>query len=541
MSIDHQQDSLSMSSETVGNDDIVNSNTPSVEPKSLENENPPVLPRPSRIYSHAQDISQEILDQNYPGNGTVESPYRINFLPNDVQNALVLLWWKKWAFVGLQSLATLATTFASSAYSGGINQVIRSFGISQELATLGISLYVLGFEFGPLIWAPLSELYGRRKVFFFTFMAATAFSAGAAGAGSAASLLVLRFLAGSIGSAPLSNAPAVIADMFDKSERGMAMCMFSGAPFLGPAIGPIAGGFLGQAEGWRWLHGLMAMFTGATWILSTIFIPETYAPYILRKRAQHLWTHTGNTYISTLDADKPPSSATHQLKHALTRPWLLLFKEPIVFITSIYMLIDPPLNQDFGNQDSHPLLQVSQACTELERLLAGLRPPTYAESTPSAFSYATAAPPRLRTTQLLIALSCYLKIVSIYGIIFSKVLDCLSATSKTSTAAYQKPPVTLYVGGMPIPSNETLSGNILVHLVEHDLHQIEQLMGLPEHYRVSSTAKDGKDGELGLFSSQHSQSLLNAAIQLGEDRDGNHDDIRCVRALKIVMRQIKDF
>lgn len=83
----------------------------------------------------------------------------------------------------------------------------------------------------------------------------------------------------------------------------------------------------------------MAAFTGVTWIACTVFIPETYAPYILRKRAQHMSKLTGKVYISTLDADKPPSSAAHQLKNALTRPWLLLFKEPIVFITSIYISI----------------------------------------------------------------------------------------------------------------------------------------------------------------------------------------------------------
>jgi hypothetical protein len=213
---------------------ITDTNDPSLEPKSANNDTSQRLSQSSR-QKHAFTI--RLLDQKYPGNGSIESPYLINFLPDDPQNAMLLPTWKKWAFTCFQALATLATTFASSAYSGGIEQVIHSFDISQEVATLGISLYVLGFACGPLIWGPLSELYGRRKIFFFTFMATTAFSAGAAGAGSFPALLTLRFLAGCIGSAPFSNAPAVIADMFDKSERGMAMCMFSGAPFLGPAIG----------------------------------------------------------------------------------------------------------------------------------------------------------------------------------------------------------------------------------------------------------------------------------------------------------------
>jgi hypothetical protein len=229
-------DNLSSSSSSFYNTaaNMPNNNDPSLEPKSADNAMSQRLSQRSR---QKNAFARMLLDQAYPGNGSKESPYLINFIPDDPQNPMMLPRWKKWTFTCFQGLTTLATTFASSAYSGAIEQVIHSFDISQEVATLGISLYVLGFACGPLIWGPLSELYGRRKIFFFTFMAATAFSAGAAGAGSFPALLTLRFLTGCIGSAPFSNAPAVIADMFDKSERGMPMCMFSGAPFLGPALG----------------------------------------------------------------------------------------------------------------------------------------------------------------------------------------------------------------------------------------------------------------------------------------------------------------
>lgn len=64
------------------------------------------------------------------------------------------------------------------------------------------------------------------------------------------------------------------------------------------------------------------------------------------------------------------------------------------------------------------------------------------------------------------------------------------------------------------------------------------LLGLPEHYRVSSkTRDDGKDMVTGLFAGQQSQSLLNAMFQLGESRLGE-DDMRCVRSLKSKMQQM---
>ncbi|KAJ4253346.1 Efflux pump fub11 [Fusarium torreyae] len=329
MAITPRPSSPSSSSDTIAN----NTTTDANQSNGFE------LSRILHFFGQPYVDCRTLLDQKYPGQGTEASPYLVNFMPNDPQNALEFSKSRKWTYTALQSIATLATTFASSAYSGGIRQVIRSFNVSQEVATLGVSLYVLGFAFGPLLWGPLSEIYGRQKIFFFTFMGATAFSAGAAGADSIATLLVLRFFVGSIGSSPLSNAAGVIADMFAKVDRGIAMSMFSGAPFMGPALGPIAGGFLGQTEGWRWLHGLLAIFTGVTWILASLFVPETYTPYILRKRARALSKLTGKVYISALDANTPPKSAAHQLSVALTRPWVLLFKEPIVFITSVYISI----------------------------------------------------------------------------------------------------------------------------------------------------------------------------------------------------------
>ena len=206
------------------------------------------------------------------------------------------------------------------------------------MATLGVSLFVLGFAVGPLIWAPLSEMYGRQLVFAISYGAFTAFNAATTGSKNIQTLLVLRFFAGSFGSSPLTNAGGQIADIFNASERGMAMGLFALAPFLGPTIGPIAGGFLGQSKGWKWVEGLMAIFSGVMWLLGLMFVPETYAPVLLRKRAQKLSLMTGNVYRTKADAGGR-ISGSHALKTALVRPWILLFKEPIVLVLSIYMAI----------------------------------------------------------------------------------------------------------------------------------------------------------------------------------------------------------
>lgn len=292
----------------------------------------------SLLLDHA-GLSDAVLNHKYVGHGTAESPYLVEFLPNDPRNPMNFSQKKKWFITILSAIATLAVAFVSTAYSGGLTELVKDFHAKQIIVILGVSMFVLGFAVGPLFWAPLSELFGRQILFFFSYMALTAFSAGAAGAPTMGALVTLRFFAGAFGSSPLTNAGGVIADMFDARERGMATALFAMAPFLGPTIGPIAGGYLGESAGWRWVEGMMAIFTGVVWIINSLLIPETYAPVLLRKRAIALSKKTGKVYISKVDAGRPQQPISAQFKVAILRPWILLFKEPIVLLTSIYMAI----------------------------------------------------------------------------------------------------------------------------------------------------------------------------------------------------------
>lgn len=108
---------------------------------------------------------------------------------------------------------------------------------------------------------------------------------------------------------------------------------------MGPVLGPIAGGFLGMNAGWRWVMGLLAAFSGFVWIVASLIVPETYAPVLLRRRAEKLSKITGKVYESKLDMDQGKFSIRNAFKTSLMRPWILLFREPIVFLLSLYMAI----------------------------------------------------------------------------------------------------------------------------------------------------------------------------------------------------------
>lgn len=90
-------------------------------------------------------VTQQILDYDYPGSGTEDDPYAVTWIPEDPRNAMNFSQVKKWTFTMLVAIATLAVALVSSAYTGGVEEIEMQFGIGSEVATLGVSLFVLGF------------------------------------------------------------------------------------------------------------------------------------------------------------------------------------------------------------------------------------------------------------------------------------------------------------------------------------------------------------------------------------------------------------
>ncbi|OAL57101.1 putative MFS transporter [Pyrenochaeta sp. DS3sAY3a] len=281
------------------------------------------------------DLSDEIQE----GSGTTSDPYVVRFSPGDTRNPRNFPLRQKWLITSMVTISVFAVTMTSSAYSGSSNEIQIEFSISSEVNALGVALFVLGFAIGPLLWAPLSELYGRQLLFKTTLGIFTACVAGSAGANSAAALLTVRFLAGTFGASPLTNAGGVIADLFSSSQRGLGLAIFSTAPFLGPVLGPMMAGFISITIGWRWVQGTLAIVSGIVWIIGSLLLPETYAPVLLQKRAHRLSVETSKSYISVLEKDQGHIQTSAVFGKALRRPCVLLFAEPIVLFISVYMAI----------------------------------------------------------------------------------------------------------------------------------------------------------------------------------------------------------
>ncbi|CAI7573574.1 unnamed protein product [Penicillium crustosum] len=256
--------------------------------------------------------------------------------PDDPENPLNWTSGRKITATCSIALITFLTPLGSSMFAPGVGQLVKDFNVtSTELASFVVSVYLLGYCFGPLLIAPLSELYGRQYVYHVCNVLYVIWTIACAFAPEIGSLIVFRFLAGFAGSCPLTIGAGTIADMFVQEQRGGAMAAWALGPLIGPVVGPVAGAYLAQAKSWRWSFYVLAMAGGAITASSIITIRESYAPTILARKTKKLQKETGNMNLrSALDTGRTPKEL---FLYSIVRPTKMLFLSPIVFLLSLYV------------------------------------------------------------------------------------------------------------------------------------------------------------------------------------------------------------
>ncbi|KAI0652042.1 MFS polyamine transporter [Trametes meyenii] len=251
---------------------------------------------------------------------------------------------RKWAVAIAVSSFTFISPIASSMVAPAASQIASAFHIHHSFEeNLTISIFVLAYAFGPLVLGPLSEIFGRAKVlqaanlFFFVWNLACGF------AQTEAQLMVFRFLSGFGGSAPLACGGAVLSDMWTPEERGQAIAVYSLAPLLGPAIGPVAGGWIAERSTWRWVFWSTSIAAGIVAVIGFFALPETSASAILRRKAKairaNMDVEKGPVKEVRTIYEKPGHTRSYKefIFVSLFRPFILFAQEPIIQLVSLYL------------------------------------------------------------------------------------------------------------------------------------------------------------------------------------------------------------
>lgn len=250
--------------------------------------------------------------------------------PDDPENPMNWPLWERIYHTIPSAAFAWIVTVGSSIYTPGIPDIMESLNVSTSVALLGLSLYVLGLAFGPMLAAPISETMGRRMVYFTSIPLASLFILGAGFSQNFASFAVCRFFAGFFASPVLAVGVGTLSDLWPPVHRAVSTAAFLLAPFLGTTTGPVVGGFAAQYKGWRWTQWPI-LFILVPFYLCSLGTKETYKKIILQNRAKKLGIPPPvNSGPKGLDAVKFLLSVT------LLRPVKMLFVEPIVGFFSLY-------------------------------------------------------------------------------------------------------------------------------------------------------------------------------------------------------------
>ncbi|KAL6927471.1 hypothetical protein ACO0SA_003769 [Hanseniaspora valbyensis] len=247
-------------------------------------------------------------------------PYEVTFDEEDAENFPQFEHPHKWSYkkkfisVVVLCLDIMGVTMGSSNFAACVTQICEEFNVAQVVGILGITLYVLGFAFGPVVYGPLSELYGRRNLLIISSFGFTLFQFAVATGENLQTIMICRFFAGCVGAAPLAVIPAAMSDMFDNYTRGKVIAVFSLTVFLGPILTPVYTSYITQHTTWRWVQYVSGIYAGL---------------------CQYMREKSGNWGIY----------AAHELQSldigaivtkTITRPLRMLTKEPILLLMTVY-------------------------------------------------------------------------------------------------------------------------------------------------------------------------------------------------------------
>lgn len=199
-----------------------------------------------------------------------------------------------------------------------------------------VSIWELGEVLGPVIIAPVSELYGRFYVYHAGNTLFVIFSMACALSTNIKMLMAFRFLSG-VTLVSVTLNPSIVGDLFPVEQRGLAMSIVGLIPMLGPVTGPLIGSYLGKREGWRWVFWLVTITMGTCELCFVLLFRETYKVQILKQKTKQLCRDTGNMNLqSKYDAGQTTSVV---FRTAVLRPMHMLFTSPILLFMSLYVAV----------------------------------------------------------------------------------------------------------------------------------------------------------------------------------------------------------
>lgn len=191
---------------------------------------------------------------------------------------------------------------------------MEQFGeTSRNIALLPITLYTVGFVFGPCIAAPISDLHGRLVVYKVNIIILIICNAIAVASDNFAVLVIFRFFASLGGSGVMAVGAGTMADLWLPSQVSRVGVAYLLAPFLGPSMGPLIGSYAIEQYSGDWKWGIWVVLCILTPVAIAIFFSsETSKKQILAARAKRRGSYPQGQGFS---------QELRKIGRAMLKPW----------------------------------------------------------------------------------------------------------------------------------------------------------------------------------------------------------------------------
>lgn len=290
----------------------------------------------SGVLKRTETVPGTLLESKVVLNDKIEF---VTFKLQDPENPLNWKLRNKILYTFFITFSVITTAYGSACVSGSLFTVIDKYHVSSAVATLSVSTMVGAFAISGLIFSPIADLYGRRISYSIALGLYTIFNIPCALSPNITGHLISRAICGVTAGATLSQAGASLSDMFSIESRGYAIACFSICPYGGAVLGVLVNGFVGTStKSMNWIIWVNMMLAGFTWFCLTFIVPETFAPYILKKRAAKLRKQLQNQNIMT-EQEAVGLSFKEMLLSCLVRPLYFIMTEPVLNMMCFYVCL----------------------------------------------------------------------------------------------------------------------------------------------------------------------------------------------------------
>lgn len=230
------------------------------------------------------------------------------------------------------------TGLSSAMFGPGKEAIMDKFNLSNpSVAELSATLFLFGYSIGPLVWSPISEAAGRYRAMIPALILFAIFHLMTALAPNIQTFLIGRFLQGLCGVCTVLLIGTITGDVFYPKHVQIVIAFNLLAIYFSPVLGPIISSFLIKWATLQWISWALIII-GGTFSIISLFMKETYAPVLLRRKAQRLRKETGRTNIVAAIELNPLTFEVFMTKY-VKRPLFMLIKDKALAYLSFYTAI----------------------------------------------------------------------------------------------------------------------------------------------------------------------------------------------------------